>query len=49
MLKPNKHYPYRRTDDSHVKSNMEMALERYEKELISQEKVKFNAKEQIKN
>eukprot|EP00347_Sterkiella_histriomuscorum_P008443 403345075 len=49
FLKPNKHYPYRRTDDSHIKSNMEVALDRYERDLVSQEQHKIQAKEQIKD
>ena len=30
FLKPNKHYPYRRLNDSHVETVMQAALERYE-------------------
>jgi len=35
FLRPNKHYPHRRTDDSHVKNAMEIALEKYENDLMS--------------
>ena len=35
FLRPNKHYPHRRTDDSHLKNAMEIALEKYENDLMS--------------
>jgi hypothetical protein len=38
FLKPNKHYPYRRLNDTHVESVMQTALERYETELVGIEK-----------
>ena len=38
FLKPNKHYPHRRTDDTHIKNAMELALERYENQLVDEEK-----------
>lgn len=37
FLKPDKHYPYRRLNDTHVESVMQDALKRYEKDLRSQE------------
>jgi hypothetical protein len=40
FLKPNKLYPHRRIDDSHVKNAMEIALDRYEKELLIKEGIK---------
>lgn len=38
FLRPNKLYPYRRLEDHHIKNAMEEALERYEKDLLSQDK-----------
>lgn len=38
FLKPDKIYPYRRLEDIHIKGAMEVALERYEKELLDQER-----------
>jgi hypothetical protein len=38
FLKPNKHYPCRRLNDSHVERTMKSALDRYEKELLSLER-----------
>lgn len=35
FLKPNKIYPYRRLEDIHIKNAMEVALERYEKDLLT--------------
>lgn len=37
-MRPSKIYPYRRLEDVHIKDAMEEALERYEKDLIGQEK-----------
>jgi hypothetical protein len=47
FLKPNKHYPHRRTDDSHIKNAMEVALERYEDDLLKQEKMKEKNKHNL--
>ena len=38
FLRPSKIYPYRRLEDMHIKDAMEDALERYEKDLLGQEK-----------
>lgn len=40
FLKPNKHHPYRRLNDSHVETVMQSALERYEKGLQDKKKEK---------
>jgi hypothetical protein len=48
FLKPNKHYPYRRLNDSHVETVMQSALERFEKELVSIEKERNTDAEKFK-
>ena len=48
FLKPNKMYPSRRIDDSHVKNAMEIALERYERDLLKQEENKEKHKDNLK-
>jgi hypothetical protein len=37
-MRPSKIYPYRRLEDIHIKDAMEEALDRYEKDLLVQEK-----------
>ncbi len=37
-MRPSKIYPYRRLEDVHIKDAMEEALQRYEKELVGQER-----------
>lgn len=38
FLRPAKLYPYRRLEDAHVKDAMQEALDRYERDLLSQER-----------
>jgi hypothetical protein len=42
FLKPNKHYPYRRLNDTHVENTMKDALNRYEGKLIDLENERLN-------
>ena len=38
FMRPSKIYPYRRLEDHHIKDAMEEALQRYERELVGQER-----------
>ena len=49
FLKPNKHYAYRRLNDSHVENCMQSAIERYEKQLIDLENERIRDAERLKN
>jgi hypothetical protein len=40
FLKPNKHYPYRRLNDTHVETVMQEALQRYEQQLVNNQQDK---------
>jgi hypothetical protein len=40
FLKPNKHHPYRRLNDTHVETVMQEALQRYEQTLVNNQKDK---------
>lgn len=46
-MKPHKIYPYRRLDDIHIKNAMEVALEKYENELLKQENEKMKHREEL--